>query len=283
MEELPTFVDDLFLFGYLSKDETVQTGNSRDFRKGKDEASSIVVNLIQSRTKDIFRKYCPQKIVACMDIHAEGEICRTIQMIEERNGGRIRKAWKKYKGTDKEPAAVFRYKIGTSEIPISVVLENLEKLENTLLERGFGFYSIDYTRDFSGTLEYSKLVDHLRSLDFEYAPPNTKIWNLENNEKYILDVSHFSGNNILKYTKRIPNGDVVKTKLYNKIVCNFEAGEVSKSYGSHLFEYVQCPNKHLEKTFEHPDVLARGVTRLEVSILGFDHKKDYSNVLENEF
>ena len=83
--------------------------------------------------------------------------------------------------------------------------------------------------------------------------------------------------------KRIPNGDVVKTKLYNKIVCNFEAGEVSKSNGSHLFEYVQCSNKHLEQTFEHPDVLARGVTRIEVSILGFDHRKDYSNVLENEF
>ena len=68
-----------------------------------------------------------------------------------------------------------------------------------------------------------------------------------------------------------------------KIVCNFEAGEVSKSNGSHLFEYVQCPNKHLEQSFDNPDVLARGVTRIEVFILGFEHRKDYSNVLENEF
>ena len=83
-----------------------------------------------------------------MDIHAEGEICRTIRMIEDRNGGRIRKAWKKHKGTDEEPATVFRYKVDTSELPISTVLENLEKLENSLEERGFGLYSIDYTRDF---------------------------------------------------------------------------------------------------------------------------------------
>ena len=61
------------------------------------------------------------------------------------------------------------------------------------------------------------------------------------------------------------------------------AGEVSKQKGSHLCEYPACPNKHLRKTFKHPVVEKYGVTRLEVSILGFSPTKNYTGVLENEY
>ena len=40
---------------------------------------------------------------------------------------------------------------------------------------------------------------------------------------------------------------------------------------------------HLEKTFRHPDVVERGLTRLEISIHGFDPKINYSKMLEDEF
>ena len=204
-------------------------------------------------------------------------------MIERRNEGRILEAWKKYRGDDKEPSAVFRYKVDTSELPIEMVLGNLEKLERSLEERGFGLYSIDYTRDFGGTMNYSGLEKYFsEELNFCYASPDTYLCKLQEGEQYIVDVTHSTGRNVFKYMRRTPEC-VLKTKLYNKIVCNFEAGEVSKQFGSHICEYVACPNKHLEKTFSHPIVLKNGVTRLEVSILGFDPKKDYSNVLENEF
>ena len=61
-------------------------------------------------------------------------------------------------------------------------------------------------------------------------------------------------------------GYTVRTKLYNKVVSNFEAGEVREPIGGHLADYADCPNVHLRRTFLHPDVQARGSTRIEVSL-----------------
>lgn len=46
----------------------------------------------------------------------------------------------------------------------------------------------------------------------------------------------------------------------------FEAGEIREPVGGHLADYVDCPNPHLRQTFLHPDVQARGCTRIEVSL-----------------
>ena len=284
MDDLPTFIDDLFVFGYLDENEICKTGNKVDFRKGKDQPSSIICNIIQSKTMDIWKTYCPQKIIACVGWRAAGEISKTVDMIETRSGNRVLQAWKKWKGKDAIPSAIFRYKIDTSELPISSVLGNLEKFAYSLESRGFGLYSTDYTRDFGGTLEYKKLENLLLSNGFERFPDErVDIWEITEDEKYILDVSTASGRDILKYIRCNNCGDVLKTKLYNKIVCNWVAGEVSKQKGSHLCEYPACPNKHLRKTFKHPVVEKYGVTRLEVSILGFSPTKNYTGVLENEY
>ena len=58
----------------------------------------------------------------------------------------------------------------------------------------------------------------------------------------------------------------MRTKVYNKIVSNFEAGEVQEHFGGHLADYVDCSNERLRKTFLHPDVQSRGCTRVEVSL-----------------
>ena len=58
----------------------------------------------------------------------------------------------------------------------------------------------------------------------------------------------------------------MRTKVYSKIVSNFEAGEVCEQFGGHLAEYVDCTNQRLRKTFLHPDVQARGCTRIEISL-----------------
>lgn len=50
------------------------------------------------------------------------------------------------------------------------------------------------------------------------------------------------------------DGDTVRTKLYNKIISNFEAGEVSDPVGGHFAECADCPNQHLWRTFLHPGV-----------------------------
>ena len=63
-------------------------------------------------------------------------------------------------------------------------------------------------------------------------------------------------------------GHTTRTKIYNKVVSNFEAGEIREPVGGHLAEYADCPNQHLRQTFLHPDVQARGCTRIEVSLYG---------------
>ena len=47
-------------------------------------------------------------------------------------------------------------------------------------------------------------------------------------------------------------GYTVRTKLYNKVVSNFEAGEVHEPIGGHLVDYANCLNVHLHHTFLHP-------------------------------
>ena len=61
----------------------------------------------------------------------------------------------------------------------------------------------------------------------------------------------------------------MQTKVYNKIVSNFEAGEVREQFGGHLADYVDCPNERLRKTFLHPEVQSRGCTRIEISLYAY--------------
>ena len=60
----------------------------------------------------------------------------------------------------------------------------------------------------------------------------------------------------------------MRTKIYNKVVSQFEEGEVNKTFGGHLADYVDCPNQHMRRTFEHPAVQERGCTSIEVSFYG---------------
>ena len=43
-------------------------------------------------------------------------------------------------------------------------------------------------------------------------------------------------------------------------------GRDSRTNCGHLADYVDCPNDHLRRTFLHPDVQARGCTRIELSV-----------------
>ena len=52
-----------------------------------------------------------------------------------------------------------------------------------------------------------------------------------------LDCDETSGRNTFKYLKPIGE-NVCIVKYYNKIVSNFEAGDVQKKVGAHLAEYV---------------------------------------------
>ena len=83
----------------------------------------------------------------------------------------------------------------------------------------------------------------------------------------ILDNTSSVGDHVCTWLHEA-RGHTVRTKIYNKVVSQYEAGEVNESFGGHLADYVDCPNQHMRRTFEHPAVQARGCTRIEASYYG---------------
>ena len=312
LKGLPDYIDDLYIFKYIHHSEIEEAtinANKIYLNKGKDKSASLIVKKFTSITTEVFGEFCEQKIVFLVNLQNEKEkenstIYQTLKNIEKRTN---RKAFYGY--TDfyecKNPVAVIKYKVNTSRLTLKKVLDNLNKLEKRLNTLGAGLMSIDYTRDLSGVLEKERMINHFLKLGFieqsdseeenkknyivnEFT--NFKTWDektIKNDDGEtkikILDTDSTCGRNTFKYIRNTDSVCCV-VKYYNKIVSNFEAGDVQKKIGTHLAEYAFTHScDHLEKTFRHPDVVERGLTRLEISIHGFDPKIDYSKMLEDEF
>ena len=317
LKGLPDYIDDLYIFKYIhisEIEEATKNKNKIYLNKGKDKSASLIVKKFTSIISEVFDKFCEQKIVFLVNLQNEKEkenstIYQTLKAIERRTNKIALNGYTKYYDC-KNPVAVIKYKVNTSRLPLKKVLDNLNKLENRLNVLGAGLMSIDYTRDLSGVLEKKRMVEHFLKLGFieqssseeenkKYYIVNKftkfKTWE-EKTVKYgdgdeddtefkikIIDSDATCGRNTFKYIKNIGSVCFV-VKYYNKIVSNFEAGDVQKKIGTHLAEYAFTHScDHLEETFRHPDVVKRGLTRLEMSIHGFDPKINYSQMLEDEF
>ncbi|KAK3734420.1 hypothetical protein QZH41_003615, partial [Actinostola sp. cb2023] len=116
----------------------------------------------------------------------------------------------------------------------------------------------------------SNLLSDISAVDYaDQHLGRTDLQPLEGLEPFVDDlyIFGFCGRELLHLGfVEPPLGTAVRTKIYNNIVCNFEAGEVLAAVGGRLADYVSCPNKRLQKTFEHPDVEKRGCTRIEISV-----------------
>ena len=315
LKGLPDYIDDLYIFKYIHKSEIDENTikNKKIFlNKGKDSSASLIVKKFTSITTEVFGSFCEQKIAFLVNLQNEKEkenstIYQTLKAIERRTNEKALEGYKKYYDCE-NPVAVIKYKVNTSRLSLKKVLDNLNKLEKRLNQFGAGLMSIDYTRDLSGVLEKKRMIEHFLKLGFIEQSNSEE----ENNKYYIIneftrfhtweektikdgdetenefkikiiDSDATCGRNTFKYIKNIGAVCCV-VKYYNKIVSNFEAGDVQKKIGTHLAEYAFTHScEHLEKTFRHPDVVKRGMTRLEISIHGFDPKINYSRMLEEEF
>ncbi|MEW8689061.1 MAG: hypothetical protein AB2556_24845 [Candidatus Thiodiazotropha sp.] len=126
-------------------------------------------------------------------------------------------------------------------------------------------YSIDYKQDFSGVLDRETLADYLReSAGFHEEGDLSSA--MREGTPTILANTDSVWKHICTWMRTSEAGYTVRTKLYNKVVSDFKAGEVCKPISGHLADYVDCPNKHLRHTFLHPNVKARGYTLIKVSL-----------------
>ena len=93
------------------------------------------------------------------------------------------------------------------------------------------------------------------------------------NTPTILENTSSVGNNVCTWIST-ENEKTIRVKLYNKIVSNFEAGEVQSQFGGHLADYSDCSNEHTRQTFTHTKVQERGCTRVEISLYAFERGEE---------
>ena len=278
LEGLPPFVDDIYVFGYLLHEDIVVVDGHVSCTTGDDGSACKLMRRISMAVQETIGKRRGQmqaNILHTVSKKTSGAILSTIHRIEQDTKAEARKAWcKRVLGREdaketlmqqNEIAAVFVAKVDASAIPMEELQKDLPAFARELLAVGYGIYSIDYTQDFSGVLDRPALVRHLVE-HYEMREQGDLAKAMCSNQNTILDNTDSVGKHVCTYVYTRPGGYTVRTKLYNKIVSNFEAGTVREKIGGHLADYADCPNKHLRKTFFHPDVQERGLTRIEVSL-----------------
>jgi hypothetical protein len=276
LDGLPVFVDDVYVFGYLRREDTVETKGkvlctTGEFGFAKKALSHVVLAIRTAMGNDVQDYHIHASLVHTIAYRNNGyttgsTIRATVANIEAKTNRAAKTKWMEI--YDKEPEALFLAKVDVSEIPIEKLQTMLPFFEKCLLPQGYCIYSIDYTQDFSGVLDRKTLVEYLGKTHNFREQGDFYSAMCHEDQPTILANTDCVGNHVCTWIQTTAGGRTSRTKIYNKIVSNFEAGEVLATIGSHLAEYVDCPNKHLRKTFQHPDVQERGCTRIEVSIYG---------------
>ena len=273
-----TFIDDIYIYGYLREEDIVftQRGDVK-CTEGVNGSSHIIVNLIRTITRQTIAKNTeiPPHVHTMHTVSLDSKnsnIVKTINTMEKKKN--VRENWTYIKG--QEPKAIIELKVDLSNVPIEDLEDNFVLFERELFANGFYIYCVDYTKDFSGTLSKTKLIDYLYyNCNFKMEGDKEGIYT---NEKF-LDEEHYAtilnndnsvGGNVLTYIRSEDN-NIFRTKFYNKAVSNFEAGDVRNRFGGHLFDYVFSSNLRLRKIFWEKDVQERGVTRIEISVYGLQN------------
>ena len=277
LEGQEPFVDDLYIFGYCRKEEMDCSGNRVWYKKSTNAAAKVVGSIAGVLAKSIYadKKY-HVSIQNTTRKGARGTICNTIRKIEEATDGRTRRRWLEADNIGEAyterledqnaVVAVFVAKVDLSEYSLEETRVFLPRVQRYLEGVSFGIFSIDYTQDFSGTLDRGMLVGHLESIGCTLQGERKELL-YEEDVGTILDNTNTVGNHVCTRV-RTYKGLFVRCKIYNKIVCQFETGTVQQTFGGHLADYVACPNKHLRKTFEDKDAKERGISRIEISVYG---------------
>ena len=265
----PPFCDDIYVYGRLAEADIVRVGQRVSCTTGADGSASRVVGLVSNHAKTVWpaatHKYIHVSIANTVDIGANSKIPQTIFQIELHSAGSLEEVWRTLHADN--PVAYFVAKLDVSELPIEVLHAGLSQFQGRLRATGMGLYQIDYTQDFSGTLDRIELVRYLVETHnfYNQAEPHTAQG--ERTGGCILDNTASVGNHVCTFVRKI-GGPTVSSKAYNKYIAQIEAGDVRGQFGGHMSGLVASTNEHLRTTLAHPDAIARGCTRWEISIYG---------------
>ena len=264
---LPPFVDDIYVYGRLEEKDIVRVGGRISCTTGLNRAAARTVSQISLFARAVWppeeHKWIHVSIANTVATNSGTRIPQTIEGIKEEDEGRLAKTWADIHGGARA-AAYFVAKLDVSELPFEALQAGLPQLQRQLVANGMALYQVDYTQDFSGTLDREELVRHLEEEHhFCYQGEPAK----ENTQGCILDNTDSVGNHVCTFVWSAGKR-AISTKFYNKLISQIEAGDVRGQFGGYMSVIVASTNQHLRRTLVHPDVLARGCTRLEISIYG---------------
>ena len=147
---LPTFVDDVYVFGYLRREDCVFQGGGLSCTTGEDSSAKHTIARISTAVRECMgtppdgttRGYMQANIVhtiAARDNAEGGAIRATVSRIEYDTGKKAQAKWRELY-PDTEPAGLFVAKVDVSEIPMDELQASLPAFERLLLAHGYGIY-----------------------------------------------------------------------------------------------------------------------------------------------
>ena len=144
---LPTFVDDVYVFGYLRREDCVVHGGRLSCTTGEDSSAKNTVARISTAARESMgmapdgttRGHIQTNIVhtlATRDNAEGGAIRATVSRIEFDTDKKAQAKWRElYPET--EPAGLFVAKLDVSEIPMDELQASLPAFERLLLANGY--------------------------------------------------------------------------------------------------------------------------------------------------
>ena len=271
LEGLEMFIDDIYVYGYLSRSTLVDKRGKTLLSTGENGHAKRVVGAIQMCIGASFGTgFIPVQIIQTIRTNTFGIVGKTIEAIERKSNNECIDQWRYI--TNEDPTACFVAKLDVSKVPIQKLYRHLHTFQKHLLEIGYNLYCVDYTQDFSGTLSRTNLISFLMSQGYQLQGTQG-VSAFNEDTPTILENTSSVGNNVCTWIST-ENEKTIRVKLYNKIVSNFEAGEVQSQFGGHLADYADCSNEHTRQTFTHTKVQERGCTRVEISLYAFERGEE---------
>jgi hypothetical protein len=276
IENKDIFVDDLYIYFPFRKSEYVQIGGATRLKTENVATYASIIRNITTTAMNL-TTYTQAKVLwSVLFVNAKSKIISTISQLHETNDS-IPQYIKKTNEKDDPYVGYSVAKIGLENVERGDCFKNIEKLTNRLNGQGFNIYSLDITRDFSGTFNRKETIKYMLATgDFRLEGHHIEAKNT------ILTQTSATGDHVLTYMTTWENL-ILRVKFYNKWICQIETATVRTPYGSNISHYVEGTDTHLYETLHDSDVKDRGITRIEISIYGFNTKtKNYLTLIENE-
>jgi hypothetical protein len=138
------------------------------------------------------------------------------------------------------------------------VLNSKECIE-LLAKDGLFINDVDFTQDFAGLFNKTKLIEHLlQQPGYRFQ----KSWNFTDEAITILDNADKVSNNCLAFIRTTTQG-TARYKFYNKFIQSMESPSVRNKVGSHIIDWCNNPEEVLKQSISKS--LDTGLLRLEIT------------------